>query len=233
MKARNFIDNIRKTGRTFLTEYESKEFLALRGIPVVSCQVARDEEETVKIARHCGFPVVLKVNSPRIVHKSERGGVFLNLPGEEAVREAFRNIKRNCAAVDPEAAVTVQPMLKKGVEVLIGTIADRQFGPVVAFGLGGIFTEVLEDIVFRMAPVSAAEAEKMVCQIKGNCLLRGYRGNPAVDTPSLQKIITNISQLAVEMGDIEEMDLNPVVVYPRGAMVLDARIKLSQFPSGS
>jgi acyl-CoA synthetase (NDP forming) len=131
-----------------------------------------------------------------------------------------------CAAVDPEASVTVQPMIKKGVEVLIGVIADRQFGPVVAFGLGGVFTEVLKDVVFRMAPVSTEEAEKMVYQIRGNRLLRGYRGYPAVDTLSLQKIITGISQLAVEVEDIEEMDLNPVVVFPRGAMVLDARIKL-------
>lgn len=227
METRRLIENARKSGRTFLTEVESKELLAARGIPVVSCRVARDEEETVRMARECGFPVVLKVNSPYIIHKSEHGGVFLNLDGEQSVREAFRSIRRNCAAVDPEASVTVQPMIKKSVEVLIGVIADRQFGPVVAFGLGGVFTEVLKDIVFRMAPVSTEEAEKMVYQIKGNRLLRGYRGYPAVDTLSLQKIITSISQLAVEIEDIEEMDLNPVVVFPRGARVLDARIKLS------
>jgi acyl-CoA synthetase (NDP forming) len=226
METRRIIENVRKSGRTFLTEVESKELLAVRGIPVLSCRVARDEEETVRMAHECGFPIVLKVNSPYIIHKSEHKGVFLNLGGEQSVREAFRSIRRNCAAVDPEASVTVQPMIKKGVEVLIGVIADRQFGPVVAFGLGGVFTEVLKDVVFRMAPVSTEEAEKMVYQIRGNRLLRGYRGYPAVDTLSLQKIITGISQLAVEVEDIEEMDLNPVVVFPRGAMVLDARIKL-------
>jgi acyl-CoA synthetase (NDP forming) len=174
METRRIIENVRKSGRTFLTEVESKELLAVRGIPVVSCRVARDEEETVRMAHECGFPIVLKVNSPYIIHKSEHKGVFLNLGGEQSVREAFRSIRRNCAAVDPEASVTVQPMIKKGVEVLIGVIADRQFGPVVAFGLGGVFTEVLKDVVFRMAPVSTEEAEKMVYQIRGNRLLRGY-----------------------------------------------------------
>jgi acetyltransferase len=227
MEIRRIIENVRKAGRTFLTEVESKELLAERGIPVVPCRVARDEEEAVRMAREFGFPVVLKVNSPHIIHKSDHKGVFLNLEGEQPVREAFRSIRRNCAAVDPDASVTVQPMIKRGVEVLIGAMRDRQFGPVVAFGLGGVFTEVLEDVVFRMAPVSAEEAEKMIYQIKGNRLLRGYRGYPAVDTPALQEVITGISQLAVEIEDIEEMDLNPVVVFPQGALVLDARIKLS------
>ena len=101
------------------------------------------------MAREFGFPVVLKVNSPHIIHKSDHKGVFLNLEGEQPVREAFRSIRRNCAAVDPDASVTVQPMIKRGVEVLIGAMRDRQFGPVVAFGLGGVFTEVLEDVVLE------------------------------------------------------------------------------------
>ena len=186
-------------------------------------EVARDEEETVSLARECGFPVVLKVNSPKVVHKSDGGGVFLNLKEEQSVREAFRKIMKNYRDLDLEATVTVQSMLRKGVEVLIGTTADRQFGPVVAFGLGGIFTEVLKDIVFRMAPISPVEAGKMVRQIKGSRLLQGYRGNPAV---SLQNIIMRVSRLAFEIEDIAEMDLNPVVAFPHGAQVLDAQIKL-------
>ena len=184
---------------------------------------ARDEEETVSLARECGFPVVLKVNSPKVVHKSDGGGVFLNLKEEQSVREAFRKIMKNYRDLDLEATVTVQSMLRKGVEVLIGTTADRQFGPVVAFGLGGIFTEVLKDIVFRMAPISPVEAGKMVRQIKGSRLLQGYRGNPAV---SLQNIIMRVSRLAFEIEDIAEMDLNPVAAFPHGAQVLDAQIKL-------
>jgi acyl-CoA synthetase (NDP forming) len=226
VKTHKIIEKARKEGRSFLTENEAKELLAGRGIPVVSCRVARDEDETVSLARECGFPVVLKVNSPKIVHKSDRGGVFLNLKEEQSVREAFRKIIKNYQDVDPEATVTVQSMLGKGVEVLIGTIADRQFGPVVAFGLGGIFTEVLKDIVFRMAPISPEEAGKMVRQIKGSRLLQGYRGNPAVDTLSLQNIIMRVSRLAFEIADIAEMDLNPVAAFPHGAQVLDARIKL-------
>ncbi len=185
--------------------------------------MARDEEETVSLARECGFPVVLKVNSPKVVHKSDGGGVFLNLKEEQSVREAFRKIMKNYRDLDLEATVTVQSMLRKGVEVLIGTTADRQFGPVVAFGLGGIFTEVLKDIVFRMAPISPVEAGKMVRQIKGSRLLQGYRGNPAV---SLQNIIMRVSRLAFEIEDIAEMDLNPVAAFPHGAQVLDAQIKL-------
>ena len=127
METRRIIENVRKSGRTFLTEVESKELLAVRGIPVVSCRVARDEEETVRMAHECGFPVVLKVNSPYIIHKSEHKGVFLNLGGEQSVQEAFRSIRRN-AAVDPEASVTVQPMIK-GCRSIDWCNSDRQFGP--------------------------------------------------------------------------------------------------------
>ena len=207
-------------------EDEAKQVLTARGIPVPPCVLARDEESALEMAKKTGFPVVLKIRSPVIVHKSEHGGVCLDLKDEAAVRAAFRKLMGEAAFLDPDASVAVQPMAKKGIEVLIGVTNDSQFGPVIAFGLGGIFTEILKDVSFRMAPIDEFEAEKMINQIKGSRILKGYRGSPPVDMTMLKKIISEVSRLAVEYDEIAEMDLNPVVVYPEGAVVLDARIIL-------
>lgn len=228
LRISGLIAKARAEGREYLLEDESKEILAARGIPVAPCSVAGTEDEVVLLAEKIGYPVVLKVRSPEIVHKSDCGGVHLNLAAADQVRAAYREIINKAAAIDPEAAVTVQPMAPRGAEVLIGVTSDRQFGPVVAFGLGGIFTEILKDVSFRMAPVEPVEAGRMIEQIKGNRLLRGYRGLPAVDTALLTGIISEVSRLAAEFNDIAEMDLNPVAVYPEGALVLDARVVLKK-----
>ena len=226
MKINEILKKARYEGRDFLMEDEAKAVLAARGIPVTPCPVAHNEEESVILAAKLGYPVVLKIRSSKITHKSDCGGVYLNLTDEASVRAAYRKMAEKTAFLDPEAAATVQPMAEKGVEVLIGVTADSQFGPVVAFGLGGIFTEVLKDVSFRMAPVDPEEAGGMIGQIKGSRLLRGYRGSPAADTGALERIISEVSRLAVEFEEIAEMDLNPVAAYPDGALVLDARIRI-------
>lgn len=228
MKTDKIIEKARSEGRDFLMEDEAKEILAARGIPVAPCPVARNEEEAVILAEKMGYPVVLKIRSPKIIHKSDCGGVRLDLGDEASVRAAYREMVEKTAPLDPEAAVTVQPMAKKGVEVLIGVTTDRQFGPVVAFGLGGVFTEVVKDVSFRMVPVDPEEAGEMIRQIKGSRLLQGYRGAPAVDIGVLEKIISEVSRLAVAFDEIAEMDLNPVAAYPDGALVLDARVVLKK-----
>ncbi|MCL6634770.1 MAG: acetate--CoA ligase family protein [Peptococcaceae bacterium] len=228
MRVSEIIGKVRSEGRNILMEDEAKEILAAQGIPVTPCRVARSEAQAVSSASELGYPVVLKVRSPKIVHKSDSGGVCLNLTDEASVRAAYREIIEKAAPLDPVAAVTVQPVAKKGTEVLIGVTSDGQFGPVVAFGLGGVFAEILKDVSFRLAPIDREEAGKMIRQVKGSRLLEGYRGTPAADTGALAEIITKVSRLAVEHEEIAAMDLNPVAACPDGALVLDARVILKE-----
>lgn len=228
----SIIQQARSEGREFLTEDEAKAIIAARGIPVVSCQVAGDEDEALLLADKIGYPVVLKVRSPVLVHKSDCGGVRLDLADRASLSAAYREIIARAASLDPDASVTVQPMAPRGTEVLIGVTVDRQFGPVVAFGLGGVFTEVLKDFSFRLAPIGPEEAGRMLRQIKGWRLLQGYRGGPAVDTGALEQMIAEVSRLAVEVEDIAELDLNPVAAYPDGALALDARIRIKEKECG-
>jgi len=212
------------SGRNLLFEDEAGALLETAGIPVNRCRVARDEEEAVRIAVETGFPVVLKVRSPAIVHKTEAGGVCLNLLDEEAVRRAYREIMEKARLVDQEAQVTVQPMAVPGVEVLIGMTTDPQFGQVIAFGLGGTFVEVLGDITFRLVPLLEKDAKDMIDSIKGSVILKGYRGSMPVDTAALIDIILKVSRLVENNPQIKEIDLNPVLAYPEGALIIDARI---------
>lgn len=217
----------RGEGREFLFEDEAKRILSLRGIPVTPCAVATTEDEAVYQAGLLGFPAVLKIRSVKAVHKTELGGVRLSLPDAAAVRSAFREIMEKAAPLDAAASVVVQPMARNGVEVIVGFSRDRQFGPVVAFGLGGVLIEVLEDVAFRLAPLDSGEAGRMIGQLKGEKLLKGFRGAPPADLEAIKDVIVKVSQLGVEYPEIVEMDLNPVVAYPEGVLALDARIRLS------
>lgn len=226
MKIDLIIKKAQAADREFLMEDEAKEILASLGIPVTYCLVARDEKEALFQAEKIGYPVVLKVRSPKIIHKSDCNGVFLNINNKKELKTAYREISLRAAVLDSGATVTVQAMAAKGVETLIGVTVDKQFGPVIAFGLGGVFTEILKDVSFRMAPVDTSEASKMISQIKGYRLLQGYRGSPAVDTGALAEVISRVSHLAFEYKEFSEIDLNPVAVYQDGVLVLDARIRL-------
>lgn len=214
-------------GRTILTEAETKAILAACGIAVPDSREVESEEQAVEAAARIGFPVVLKVLSPHIIHKSEVGGVRLNLADSDAVRRAYREIMEGAAKSDPYARVTVQKMAPAGLEMIVGLAPDPHFGRVIMVGLGGVLVELLEDVVFCLPPLSRGQALAAMERLKGRQLLYGYRGREPVDREALAELVWRISYLAVAYPEIAEMDLNPVVVYPRGLMVLDARLRLA------
>ena len=178
-----------------------------------------------------GFPVALKIASPDIVHKSDSGGVRLSLNNASEVRAAYREIMDGVQKKNPLASiqgVSVQKMAKPGTEVIVGTSKDPQFGPVIMFGLGGIFVEVLKDVSFRIIPLGQKDALEMIEEIKGYPLLQGYRGKESVDIPALTEIILKISRVIEEHPEIKELEINPIIAYKKGAIAVDARIILEQ-----
>jgi len=205
-------------------EHESKAVLGGLGISTSGSSVARSEDEAVQIFRDLGTPVAMKVISPEVVHKSDSGGVWLNLENDGEVRLAFREISR--AFQDKKmVGISVQKMARPGVEAIVGVAQDTTFGPILMFGLGGVFVEVLKDVSFRSIPISESDAEDMIEEIKGYALLKGYRGHCA-DVAALKQLLLRISDFVMKNPDISEMDLNPVFLYPEGYTVVDARIIL-------
>jgi len=227
------IANAAAAGRDSLSEVESKQILEAAGIPTAIARPAGTAGEAARLASACGFPVVLKVLSPDVEHKSDASGVELNLTSEAEVQGAFERIRSNLAERMPHArfeGVTVQRMAPRGVELLAGIIRDPCFGPLVMAGLGGVFVEVFNDTAMRVAPVAEAEARAMLAELRGAPILRGFRGSPPVDIDALAALIARLSGLAIDHGEIAEMDLNPIIAYPRGLCVVDARIRLGAKP---
>lgn len=225
------IARARQQQRTLLTELESKQLLQTLGIPTTPGHLVTSEEQAVQQAETLGYPVVLKVASPDIVHKSDVGGVKLHLHGAEAVRQAFRAMQQSVATHAPGArldGIIVQPMAAPGVEVIVGMSKDATFGPVLMFGLGGVLVEILKDVAFRIVPLSPRDAAEMIRDIQGLPLLTGYRGNPAVDLGALQQILLTLSAFVAEHPDIKEIDLNPIYAYAQGALAVDARVILEE-----
>ncbi|RLI77086.1 acyl-CoA synthetase (NDP forming) [Archaeoglobales archaeon] len=201
-----------------LMEHESKELLEKHGIKTARCIFVQDENEAIKAAKSIGFPVVMKVASREILHKSDVGGVILNVNNESEAKKAFNKLM----SIEDVEGVNVQPMLKKGIEIIIGVTHDEQFGSVLMFGLGGIFVEVLKDVSFRLIPLTKQDAEEMIKETKGYRLLEGCRECKG-DVNALIELILKVSDV-VENESILEMDLNPVFVYEKGYVVADARI---------
>jgi acyl-CoA synthetase (NDP forming) len=223
------VERVLQQERTLLTETESKQVLQDLGIATTLGQLATSEDEAVQVAATIGFPVVLKVSSPDVTHKSDVGGVQLHLQSAEDVRQAFRAIYRSVAAQLPRArieGVTVQPMAKPGTEVIIGMSKDATFGPVLMFGLGGVLVELLKDVAFRIVPLNRRDAAEMIHDIKGFPLLQGYRGTPPADLGALEQILLTLSDFVARTPVIKEIDLNPVYAYEQGAVAVDARIIL-------
>ncbi len=216
-------------GANHLSEFECKRILEHCGIPVTREDPAASADEAVRLARELGYPVALKVQSGQIMHKSDAGGVALDLTSEGDVRRAYDEILSNARRAAPQAeiqAVLVQEMVKGGVEVILGSTTDPVFGPVVMFGLGGIFVEALGDVSFRIAPLSRNDAEDMIEEIKGYRILRGIRGREPADLDAIADALLSVSRLVTDHRDaIEELDINPLVVFPRGAKAVDALIK--------
>jgi acyl-CoA synthetase (NDP forming) len=215
--------------QNFLTEVESKQLLEKAGIPVVEAKLARSKKEAISMSREMGFPVVLKISSPNVVHKSDSGGVELGLTNATQVGKAYGQIKSSVKQAYPEAqidGVSIQTMAPPGVEVIVGMSKDPQFGPVLMFGLGGILVEVLKDVSFRIVPVTERDAHEMIKEIKGYPVLEGYRGQKPASIPALEKLIVKVSQFIENNPQIKELDLNPVFAYPDKAVAVDARIIL-------
>lgn len=223
------IATARNEGRQVLTEMESKKLIRSLGIETTEIKLATSEEEAVALAREIGFPCVLKVSSPDITHKSDAGGVQVGLASEAEVAEAYRAIISVCAEKFPEAViegVTVQNMAPPGLEVIVGMATDPQFGPVLMFGLGGVWVEVLEDVSFKIVPLTQTDAAKAVREIRAARLLDGFRGSEPVDTAALEEILLRVSEFVAQTPEVIEMDLNPIFAYPHGAIAVDARVIL-------
>ncbi|HXG41729.1 MAG TPA: acetate--CoA ligase family protein [Dehalococcoidia bacterium] len=230
MSIADVFERARSQGRRVLTEVESKQVLAEAGIPVVPARLATTPQEAAAAARELGFPAVLKVVSPDIVHKTDVGGVRLGLKDAEEVAAAFNDLVEGVRRHAPGAridGVSVQPKAPPGIEVILGMSRDPQFGPVLMFGLGGILVEVLKDVSFRIVPITARDAREMLREIKAFPVLQGYRGQPPADLEALEGMLLRLSELAEAHPELEEMDLNPVFAYAQGAVAVDARIVLS------
>jgi acyl-CoA synthetase (NDP forming) len=215
--------------RTVLTEIESKELIAAIGIPVVEARLATTKAEAVACSRDIGFPVVLKVVSPDIIHKSDAGGVVLGLKNESQVRSAYAKVMATAQRANPGArihGVSVQRMAQPGAEVIVGMFKDAQFGPVLMFGLGGVFVEILKDVAFGIVPVLPRDASRMINEIKGAALLRGYRGQAPADLAALEAILLRLSDFVERTPEIKEVDLNPIFAFRDGAVAVDARVIL-------
>lgn len=209
-------------GKTAIGEYETKALLAALGLPVPRGSYVAGEEELPRPLA-LSYPLVAKVVSPRIAAKSEVRGVRLGIADEEALRQTVDELKR----IEGAEGVLIEEMAPQGVEVIAGGIIDPQFGPVVMFGLGGVFVELYKDVVFGLAPLGEEEALRLAARIKGYRLLQGYRGAPPVDMNALARVLTAVSEI-IATGRIEEITLNPVALYPDSAMVLDAKMVVRQ-----
>ena len=225
------IAQAKKEGRVALTEVEAKELLAKAGINVAPTKLATSKQEAASIAKTLGFPVVLKIVSPDILHKSDAGGVKLNLNSEAEVGNAFDAIMTSIKAKLPSAkilGIAVQKMARPGTEVIIGMSKDPQFGPVLMFGLGGIFVEIMKDVSFRIVPLTKRDADEMIHEIKGFPVLTGYRGQEAASLAHLQDMLLKVSEFAEKNPEVKELDLNPVLAYKDGAIAVDARVILEK-----
>jgi acetyl-CoA synthetase (ADP-forming) len=229
----NTVDKIickaRSENRKALLESEAKAIVKEYCITIPKFQLATSEKEAVKIAQELGFPIVAKIVSPEIIHKSDAGGVKVGLNTAADVEAAYKTIMENAKKYDPKAnllGVLIMEMAPKGTEVIVGAIKDAQFGATLMFGLGGIFVEVLKDVTFKIAPVSIDEAKEMINGLKASALLKGYRNSEPVDIDALAQVLVNVSKLLMDHPEIKELDLNPVMAYAKGVNTVDARIIL-------
>lgn len=227
-KVHQIIEKAKKEKRSLL-ETEAKELLKEYKIPVPDFRLIENEDEVSKITCKIGFPLVMKIVSPDIIHKSDAGGVKLDIKDEKEAKLAYQEIIFNIKKYNKEArieGVIVYPLIPKEIEVIVGMIKDPHFGPVAMFGLGGIFVEVLKDISFRIIPLEERDAQEMITEIKGYEILKGVRGKPPLDIQAIKEVIMKVSKLTMENPEINEIDLNPIFVFEKGLQVVDARMIL-------
>ncbi len=230
---RAIISKAKSRQPVFLSEPEGHEILKAYGLPVPEYRLVKTSEQAIKAAAEIGYPVVLKIVSPQILHKTDAGGVRINITDDAKMRDDFAGLLKTVSNRKPDAdiwGVLVQKMALKGTETILGMKRDHQFGPLLMFGLGGILVEVLKDVVFRVAPISDISAESMVTGIKAYRILKGFRGEPPKDTGKIRECLQRLSQLVTDFEEFDEIDINPLLVSEKGkgALVLDARIVLCQ-----
>ena len=231
-KAKKIFDKVKKEKRPNLLEEEGQEVLRAYGLPLPKSTLAKNESEAVKAAKKIGYPVVMKIASPQIIHKSDAGGVKVNLTNESEIKSAFKEIVKNAKKYNKKAeikGVLIVEMVKGGKEMIIGSKQEPGMGPVIMLGMGGIYVEVLKDVTFRLAPVTNKEADDMISEIKMQKILEGVRGEKPSDKAKLSECIQRLSQLVSDFKEIKELDMNPVLVLEKGkgCKILDVRIGLS------
>jgi acyl-CoA synthetase (NDP forming) len=222
------VENQSRTAR-FLNELESKRILKQSGLTVTEPCLTKSRSEAISIAESLGYPVVLKIVSDDIIHKSDAGGVAIGLTSSESVGRAYTNMMAAIRQKHPEAVIegiSVQLQASAGVEIIIGMTRDPQFGPAIMFGLGGVWVEIFNDVSLRIAPLAREDASEMVRELKSYKLLDGYRGRPKIDTQTLENWLLKVSELVMKNPRIKELDINPIFAYPEGAVAVDARILL-------
>jgi succinyl-CoA synthetase beta subunit len=228
--AEQIIQKALEEKRNSLLEPEAKEICHAYGLPTPEFGVSTSAREAAELAEKLGFPVVLKIVSQDILHKTEAGGVLLDIKTKGEVEEGFDQVRSSAKTYNPNvriAGVLVQHMAEKGIEVIVGGIRDSQFGSTVLFGLGGIFVEVLKDAAFRVAPITELDARDMIHEIRSYPALEGIRGQPPADKEAINTILQGTSRIMTENSRISQIDLNPVMVYAHGASIVDARMILS------
>ncbi|MEE9152222.1 MAG: acetate--CoA ligase family protein [Thermoplasmata archaeon] len=232
-KVGNILDEAKKVNYGFLPLSQVKDILEAYGFKFPESVFSKDEDEAINIAKRIGFPVALKISSPDIIHKSDAGGVALGLEDESELREGYKRMISDVKQKAPKArieGITVQKMVEGGKETILGMSLDPNFGPLIMFGLGGIYVEVLKDVSFRIAPITDLDAHEMVKSVKSYPLLSGVRGEKPVDIDSIEEYIQRISRLVEDFPEIEEVDVNPFVVFEKGRCcnVVDARMKIGR-----
>jgi acyl-CoA synthetase (NDP forming) len=230
------IQKVLGEGRSFMLLDEAQQICNLHHIPTPRSYVTMNVDEAVLKAKDIGFPVVLKVISPQILHKSDAGGVILNIRSEEELEVEYEKLIAEVGKREPSAEVVgilVEKMMPASTEVIVGGIRDRQFGPSIMFGIGGIFTEIYDDVAFRVAPIDKIDALSLIHELKGSKILEGTRGKPPADLNSIINVLINASNLMMEHDAISQLDLNPVIAYPDSVCAVDSRIVLGQREGGT
>ena len=234
-EAKKLITDAVQSDRKSLLEPEALSVLKAWEIPVPECVVVKDVEEAVSAAKNIGYPVVLKVISPDILHKTEAGGVKTGLKNEQEIVDSFNEMIFDISERHTTAKIEgflIEKMADKGIEVIVGGIRDAQFGPAVMFGVGGVMVELLNDVSFRLAPVTEEECIEMMMEIKSYPLLTGYRGAEPCDMDAITNIIIKVGSIMHEVDGIREVEINPLIAYPKGVVAVDARVILNTVVSG-
>ena len=226
-KAQEIISTAKRAGLTNLPQDDALRILSTYGLPVIKTETASSKAEAVEAAKRIGYPVAMKIVSPDVVHKIDVGGVKLDLNNDQDASEAFDEILNNVNSRVPGArieGVLLQEYVTGGTETIIGIHRDPKFGPLLMFGLGGIYVEAYRDVSFRLAPIRELSADNMISQIRGSKILQGFRGQPPADTKTIAELIERLSQLSIDLPDVTELDVNPLVAFANGCKALDARV---------